>query len=78
MRGEIPIIVHAAETAGRAMLCISGAIGGFDGPAKLYVRLGSDLPPRGITVVRFNYPVPSEFANAYHLRRAARNFIALS
>ena len=53
MRGEIPIIVHAAETAGRAMLCISGAIGGFDGPAKLYVRLGSDLPPRGITVVRF-------------------------
>ena len=34
-RGEIPIIVHAAETAGGAMLCISGAIGGFDGPAKL-------------------------------------------
>ena len=28
-RGEIPIIVHAAETAGGAMLCISGAIGGL-------------------------------------------------
>ena len=41
-RGEIPIIVHAAETAGGAMLCISGAIGGFDGPAKLRAaRVGS-------------------------------------
>ena len=59
------------------MLCISGAIGGFDGPAKLRAaRVGSAAAR--ITLVRFNYPVPSEFANAYHLRRAARNFIAPS
>ena len=60
-RGEIPIIVHAAKTPRRAVLCISGALGGFEGPAKLYVRLGSDLPPRGITVVRLNYRMPNEF-----------------
>jgi pimeloyl-ACP methyl ester carboxylesterase len=60
-RGEIPIIVHAADAPGRAVLCISGAIGGFDGPGKLYVRLGQDLPPTGITVVRLNYRMPNEF-----------------
>ncbi|MGA8057968.1 MAG: hypothetical protein WB999_06960, partial [Candidatus Binataceae bacterium] len=60
-RGEIPIIVHAAETPGRAVLCISGAIGGFDGPAKLYVLLGLELPPLGITVARLNYRMPNEF-----------------
>jgi pimeloyl-ACP methyl ester carboxylesterase len=60
-RGEIPIIVQAAETPRRAVLCISGALGGFDGPAKLYVRLGLDLPPRRITVVRLNYRMPNEF-----------------
>ena len=43
------------------MLCISGAIGGFDGPAKLYARLGLELPPLGITVVRLNYRMPNEF-----------------
>jgi len=38
-RGEIPVILHAPDTATRAVVCISGAIGGFDGPAKLYERL---------------------------------------
>jgi uncharacterized protein len=70
-RGEIPIIVHAAQGAheaqgveapgGRAVVCISGALGGFDGPAKLYVRLGQELPERGIAVVRLNYRMPNEF-----------------
>ncbi|MGH7913548.1 MAG: alpha/beta hydrolase family protein [Candidatus Binataceae bacterium] len=65
-RGEIPIIlheteVHAAETPGRAVLCISGALGGFDGPGKLYVRLGQELPRLGITMARLNYRMPGEF-----------------
>jgi pimeloyl-ACP methyl ester carboxylesterase len=75
-RGEIPIIVHAPEVqpvevgaadAGaddapaRAVLCVSGALGGFDGPGKLYVRLGQELPALGITVVRLNYRMPNEF-----------------
>ena len=69
-RGEIPIIVHeaqgahdaqGAEAPGRAVVCISGALGGFDGPAKLYVRLGQELPAHGIMVVRLNYRMPNEF-----------------
>jgi pimeloyl-ACP methyl ester carboxylesterase len=60
-RGEIPIILHAAENPGGAVLCISGALGGFDGPGKLYVRLGQELPPLGITLVRLNYRMPNEF-----------------
>lgn len=60
-RGEIPIIVHAAEAPGPTVLCISGAIGGFDGPGMLYVRLGQELPRLGITVARLNYRMPNEF-----------------
>src|SRR6202048_5270532 len=60
-RGNIPIIVHAPETAGRAVLCISGAIGGYDGPGMLYARLGLELPRLGITVARLNYRMPNEF-----------------
>jgi alpha/beta superfamily hydrolase len=60
-RGNIPIIVHTAETAGRAVLCISGAIGGYDGPGMLYARLGLELPRLGITVARLNYRMPNEF-----------------
>jgi pimeloyl-ACP methyl ester carboxylesterase len=70
-RGEIPLIVHApevnasetpaAEPSVRAVLCVSGALGGFDGPGMLYVRLGETLPPLGITVVRLNYRMPNEF-----------------
>ena len=70
-RGEIPLIVHApevhaleasaAEAPARAVLCISGALGGFDGPGMLYARLGRELPRLGITLVRLNYRMPNEF-----------------
>ena len=30
-RGEIPVILHAPDSTTRAVVCISGAIGGFDG-----------------------------------------------
>ena len=60
-RGPIPLIVHAAAEPGRAALCVSGAIGGFDGPATLYARLGLDLPKRGISIARINYRMPNEF-----------------
>ncbi|HJU29253.1 MAG TPA: hypothetical protein VJ718_08785 [Candidatus Binataceae bacterium] len=61
-RGSIPIILHAAEGATRAALCLSGAIGGFDGPAMLYPRLGLDLPHRGFSIARLNYRNPNEFS----------------
>ncbi len=60
-RGPIPMILHGAENPGRAVLCVSGAIGGYDGPATLYARLGLTLPKSGISVVRIDYRQPNEF-----------------
>jgi alpha/beta superfamily hydrolase len=60
-RGAIPVILHAAENATHTVLCISGAIGGFDGPAMLYARLGLEFPAAGFAVARMNYRQPNEF-----------------
>jgi alpha/beta superfamily hydrolase len=60
-RGSIPIITHTAENASRAILCVCGAIGGFDGPAMLYPRLGLMMPQVGFAVARMNYRQPNEF-----------------
>ncbi|HZO80460.1 MAG TPA: alpha/beta hydrolase [Candidatus Binataceae bacterium] len=60
-RGDIPLVLHGAEPPGRIALCICGAIGGFDGPALLYARMGLELPPLGIGVARLNYRMPNEF-----------------
>ena len=60
-RGAIPVVMHSAESASRAVLCVCGAIGGFDGPAMLYPRLGLDLPRAGFSVARMNYRMPNEF-----------------
>ncbi|HVA69510.1 MAG TPA: alpha/beta hydrolase [Candidatus Binataceae bacterium] len=60
-RGDIPIIMHAAASPGRAVLCVSGALGGYDGPATLYARLGLELPRKEVSVVRLNYRAPNEF-----------------
>ncbi len=60
-RGDIPIIMHAAASPGRAVLCVSGALGGYDGPAALYARLGLELPRKEVSVVRLNYRAPNEF-----------------
>jgi alpha/beta superfamily hydrolase len=60
-RGAIPVVMHTAESAARAVVCISGANGGFDGPAMLYPRLGLALPRKGVTVARVNYRAPNDF-----------------
>ncbi len=60
-RGSIPMIFHAAAEPDRAALCVSGAIGGFDGPSKLYSRLGQELPKAGIAIARIDYRAPNEF-----------------
>ena len=60
-RGPIPMIFHPAPVPGRAALCVSGAMGGVDGPSKLYVRLGQELPAAGIGVARIDYREPNEF-----------------
>lgn len=61
-RGAIPIVLHAPESASRAVVCLSGALGGLDGPALLYARMGADLPRRGIAVARVDYREPNDFS----------------
>jgi alpha-beta hydrolase superfamily lysophospholipase len=60
-RGSIPVIMHTAEKTSRAILCVCGAIGGFDGPAMLYPRLGLQMPQAGCAIARMNYRHPNEF-----------------
>ena len=60
-RGAIPVILHATTEGSPIVICVSGAIGGYDGPAQLYARLGFELPRRGTGVARMNYRAPNEF-----------------
>jgi alpha/beta superfamily hydrolase len=75
-RGMIPVVVHAGgEKAQRAVLCVCGAIGGFDGPAMLYPRLGLELPRQGMTVARMNYRTPNDFNECLLDTLATLNFL---
>ena len=74
-RGGIPILLHAAPQPGRAVLCVSGALGGLDGPARLYARLGLALPRLGIAVARLDYRAPGEFAECLVDAMAALTFL---
>jgi len=60
-RGAIRVITHAPGSFSRLTLCLSGALGGFDGPSKLYARLGRGLPAKGIGVARLDYRTPNDF-----------------
>ena len=75
-RGAIPLMMHAAPEAGRAVLCVSGAIGGFDGPSMLYPRLGLELPRRGFTIARLDYREPNEFGECLVDAMAAVTFLS--
>jgi fermentation-respiration switch protein FrsA (DUF1100 family) len=60
-RGPIPGILHPREGGEAAVIWISGAIGGLDGPAgKAYALLGQDLVAQGLTSLRLNYRMPGE------------------
>ncbi len=74
-RGPISVVLHAAPEKGRAALCVSGAIGGFDGPAMLYPRLGLTMPREQITVARVNYRAPNEFGECLVDAMAALTFL---
>ena len=75
-RGLIPVVMHSAgEKAARAVLCVCGAIGGFDGPAMLYPRLGLEMPRKGVTVVRMNYRLPNDFDECLLDTLATLNFL---
>ena len=74
-RGAIPIILHAAPEKGRAALCVSGAIGGFDGPSMLYPRLGLAMPRENVTIARLDYRAPNEFGECMVDAMAALTFL---
>src|SRR5271156_3175119 len=74
-RGAIPLILHAAAEKGRAALCVSGAMGGYDGPSMLYPRLGLELPRRGLTIARLDYRAPNEFGECLVDAMAALTFL---
>ena len=74
-RGPIPVVLHAAPEKGRAALCVSGAIGCYDGPAMLYPRLGLAMPREQITVARLDYRAPNEFGECLVDALAALTFL---
>ncbi len=74
-RGDIPLTLHGTEAPGRVALCICGAIGGFDGPALLYARMGLELPRLGIGVARLNYRMPNEFGECVVDTMAGLSFL---
>jgi pimeloyl-ACP methyl ester carboxylesterase len=74
-RGRIPLLMHSAPEKGRAALCVSGAMGGFDGPSMLYPRLGLELPKRGLTIARLDYRAPNEFGECLVDAMAALAFL---
>lgn len=75
-RGAIPLMLHTAQEKGRAVLCVSGAIGGFDGPSMLYPRLGLEMPRRGLTIARLDYREPDEFGECLVDAMAALTFLS--
>ncbi len=74
-RGAIPLMLHSAAEKGRAVLCVSGAMGGFDGPSMLYPRLGLEMPRRGLTIARLDYRAPNEFGECLVDAMAALTFL---
>ncbi|MBI3743754.1 MAG: alpha/beta hydrolase [Chloroflexi bacterium] len=60
-RGMIPGLLHPHEGGTGAVVWVSGAIGGVDGPAKkVYATLAAELATQGITSLRLNYRMPGE------------------
>ena len=61
-RGEIRGILHPCEGGEGAVIWVSGAIGGLDGPAnKVYAALGENLVGEGLTSLRLDYRLAGEF-----------------
>jgi fermentation-respiration switch protein FrsA (DUF1100 family) len=74
-RGRIRLILHAAEKAQRAAICLGGASGGIDGPAMLYARLGLDARALGLSVMRLGYRIPNDMAECVLDTMAGMSFL---
>ena len=60
-RGVIEGLFHPYEGGEGAVIWVSGAIGGVNGPAgKIYETLGRSLVSRGLTSLRLDYRLPND------------------
>jgi pimeloyl-ACP methyl ester carboxylesterase len=61
-RGDLPGMLHPCEGGKAAVVFLSGASGGIDGPAeRIYQRLAVALAEHGISSLRLDYRLPNEF-----------------
>lgn len=61
-RGDIPALLTPVEGGTGAVVCVSGAMGGLDGPADaLYRRIAPLLAEAGVTTLRVDYRRPNQF-----------------
>jgi pimeloyl-ACP methyl ester carboxylesterase len=61
-RGDISCLFTACEGQPGVALFVSGALGGFDGPADgIYKELSTRLVDKGLSSLRVNYRQPGEF-----------------
>ncbi len=61
-RGDVDAILTVSEGNPAAVVFVSGAIGGFSGPAgRLYPRLAESLKEKGVSSLRLNYRRPGWF-----------------
>ena len=67
-RGPIPVVMHAAGSASRAILCVSGAIGGFDGPCDALSAPRARSAAQGIAVAASTIGCPTISTNACSIR----------
>ena len=75
-RGDLPAILHAAPDAGRAVIWVCGARGGFGGPASgLYAELSEEFTGLGITSLRLDYRYPNEIQECAMDLLAGINFL---
>jgi cephalosporin-C deacetylase-like acetyl esterase len=61
-RGDLPALLHPSEGSAEAVVFLSGASGGVDGPAeRIYGRLAPELVTRGVSSLRLDYRLPNIF-----------------
>lgn len=67
MEGLLTVFWHGSEQAERVVVCLGGAMGGTLGPdGGLFHRLGRELLPLGIGVLRVSYRQPNDLNLCVH------------
>ena len=67
LEGLLTVLWHGPAEAERAVICVGGAMGGLLGPdGGLFHRLGRELAPLGIGVLRVGYRQPNDLNLCVH------------